>query len=304
MATLLRRELQSGSRRFILIADEVASTSETPSPIQVAQATIEHANVYVDTRDVEDMRREHPDVPVYGFWQALLAGGVIDVTGTWDSYVYYENRESEDGLVLSIVNGYATASLAFQGGLPAAVQMYRPREVTEEDLAGLTLPSQPVLLPSEVAAFRRAPIRKHALVAASTCGVGLALCAAVDVALVLRANSLEDRARDIDAQAAEIRAEANQLKAVRDPLTLQDRQRNHLILTRLSELVAESVRPNIADLRPAVQSNAVVEVAAIPTTLSFPILVEYSPATVPTITYSVDGSQPPAPVEETQCENC
>ena len=289
MSKLIGVPHHDGEKQYLLVDDEVANEGSVQNSLRISDATTRAANIYVNEFQINRLRQEFPGLPVYGFWHTLIHSGIVDPSGEHDAYIYYDSDAQESGTLLEIREGYIHESVPLMGGIPAGIPCLRPRIITEDDLRHVRLPGDPIMLPSERAAQRMAQVRRLAIVGGSVAAVMTLLGIGVDQYLAMVSQRHLDEAQRISSEARVVQEEVNALRMERDPLTADDREKAHAALTYLAEIADRAVGPKGTVLRPASSPVAVLEVKALPFNLSFPVVATATPASTPTITFSLDG---------------
>lgn len=144
----------------ILVPDVVGPVpvAEQHNYVNIAPATQTIPNIAVREQDVEEMRERHPDLPVYGIWQVLIASGLVSVqktlqvlqTNAWDGYYLFSDmgRIQYSGVYEA---GFFAADTSFSLPDAAPVSFYAEQ---------LLLPPAPARLARELHDERRRRIKR------------------------------------------------------------------------------------------------------------------------------------------------
>lgn len=280
--------IRIAGREVILLRDEIAGESSAADALLVLNASGRHESVWVAESVLLEVRERHPNIPVYGFWQTVIASRKLPAEGMPISTV---RLGPSDGFFLSQEEGKAVMSGGYVGSvltMPFNIPVSKTYELALE-LQDLEVPDEPILSIAESSRIRHAADRRRYALTALACAAVAGLGIIYD--LRAAANSAANKAsvETLQAQAADLTDQVARLRGSRNPLGKMDATKLEITLTRLGEVVRRS---GSLDLNPVALNGAPVtfDTDRILPPYTFPIVASGKSSGLVGVQFSPDGS--------------
>lgn len=142
-----------GGEPAIVVKDHVGPGDRVTiqDPALVSEANRHRNAIWISEKVISELRREYPDVPIFGFWQVLIASGLVDRT---EYQVYLQSGQTPEegaGPYLHLVNGFIEHSGEFRAGRPL---MDMTRFITDHDYRVIEVNESRLKRPADFAKTR------------------------------------------------------------------------------------------------------------------------------------------------------
>lgn len=155
-------------RTVVFVQDYVGVRADIfDAPVLLEEATAYHPAIWADETEVRRIREEHGDVAVHGFWQTAFANGLVgsdplyvSIGGTTGLYLLRSGENVHSGEIIpGTFQLVGNQELSAHGGTRLTL-----------DASRIRLPAIPARTAAELAAVRRAVLRKDVIRVASLVG--------------------------------------------------------------------------------------------------------------------------------------
>lgn len=160
LADVINRPVTIDDREVVLIPDLVGPVpvSEQHQYVELVAATNTCPSISVREADIEDIRDQFPELPVFGLWQVLVHSDAV----SFRKPLHVVKINDFDGYYLHCDLGRAEFSGVYEAGFFAADANFDldDANVVQPDVETLSLPTQEAKLAAELQAERRLVTQK------------------------------------------------------------------------------------------------------------------------------------------------
>lgn len=247
-------DVQLAQGPAILIEDQIKDSKPTlQSPFLLSETSERWSRIWFSEPVLEAVRKRDATTPVFGIWQTLINGGVIDLrrgelygyerAGSGWSYLLVS-----DGVAIQSGNAFGDAIASLPGRTRSQAQFI---DLNDPSVwAGCPYPLSRAVLPIELQRQMHNDKRRKVVIGFGSCLAIVIAALGIDMMDAAAHQSALDEMARLNQQLGSLRARYADEESRRLPLTAADLTNQALFLNRLPEALFYSVNPRTTTLVP------------------------------------------------------